>query len=57
VSNSGKMTGSVHVAETGLRQTRLAIALCTGVGFLAYLAAWIVIPVDTRFEMEAVMAD
>lgn len=57
MSNSGKMTGSVHVAETGLRQTRLAIALCTGVGFLAYLAAWIVIPVDTRFEMEAVMAD
>jgi phage shock protein C len=24
----------------------LAIALCTGVGFLAYLAAWIVIPSD-----------
>jgi len=29
-----------------MRVLWLAIALCTGVGFLAYLAAWIVIPSD-----------
>lgn len=28
----------------------LGIALCTGVGFLVYLAAWIVIPSDACFE-------
>jgi phage shock protein C len=28
----------------------LGIALCTGVGFLVYLAAWIVIPGDYGFE-------
>ena len=27
----------------------LGIALCTGVGFIAYLAAWIVIPSDYGF--------
>jgi phage shock protein PspC (stress-responsive transcriptional regulator) len=25
----------------------LALALCTGVGFLAYLAAWIIMPKET----------
>ena len=30
----------------------LIIALCTGVGFLAYLAAWIVIPADYGFEFQ-----
>ena len=29
-----------------MRVLWLGIALCTGVGFLAYLAAWIVIPAD-----------
>jgi phage shock protein C len=33
-----------------MRVLWLGIALCTGVGFLAYLAAWIVIPNDYGFE-------
>ena len=33
-----------------MRVIWLGVALCTGVGFLAYLAAWIVIPSDARFE-------
>lgn len=34
------------VDVTLMRVLWLGIALCTGVGFLAYLAAWIVIPND-----------
>ena len=34
-----------------MRVLWLCIALCTGVGFLAYLAAWIVIPSDYGYEM------
>jgi phage shock protein C len=34
----------------------LGIALCTGVGFLVYLAAWIVIPSDYGFEIRDVTA-
>jgi phage shock protein C len=33
-----------------MRVLWLGIALCTGVGFLAYLGAWIVIPADYGFE-------
>ena len=33
-----------------MRVLWLGIALCTGVGFLAYLAAWIVIPSDYGVE-------
>ena len=33
-----------------MRVIWLGVALCTGVGFLAYLAAWIVIPSDARVE-------
>ena len=33
-----------------MRVLWLGLALCTGVGFLAYLAAWIAIPADTGFE-------
>ena len=33
-----------------MRVIWLGVALCTGVGFLAYLAAWIVIPSDARLE-------
>lgn len=29
-----------------IRTVWLAIALCTGVGFLAYLAAWMIVPSD-----------
>jgi phage shock protein PspC (stress-responsive transcriptional regulator) len=31
----------------------LGIALCTGVGFIVYLAAWIVIPSDYGYDYEA----
>jgi phage shock protein C len=34
----------------------LGIALCTGVGFLVYLAAWIVIPSDGGLETRPAMA-
>jgi len=34
----------------------LGIALCTGVGFLVYLAAWIVIPSDYGFATHPAMA-
>lgn len=33
----------------------LGIALCTGVGFLVYLAAWIVIPSDGGFTTHPAM--
>lgn len=33
-----------------MRVLWLGIALCTGVGFIAYLAAWIVIPSDYGYE-------
>jgi phage shock protein C len=39
-----------------MRVIWLGIALCTGVGFLAYLAAWIVIPSDARYASREVMA-
>ena len=38
-----------------VRALWLGIAICTGVGFLAYLAAWIVIPGDAGFEVSDVM--
>src|SRR5580658_2855194 len=38
-----------------MRVIWLGVALCTGVGFLAYLAAWIVIPSDARFETRGVI--
>ena len=38
------------VDVTLMRVLWLGIALCTGVGFLAYLAAWIVIPSDYGVE-------
>lgn len=34
----------------------LGVALCTGVGFLLYLAAWIVIPSDQGLEPRPVVA-
>jgi phage shock protein C len=39
-----------------MRVIWLGVALCTGVGFLAYLAAWIVIPGDARYATRDVMA-
>jgi phage shock protein C len=38
-----------------MRVVWLGIALCTGVGFLAYLAAWIVIPSDYGVETREMM--
>ena len=34
----------------------LAVALCTGVGFLAYLAAWIIMPADRGLEARVGLA-
>jgi phage shock protein C len=36
------------------RVLTLVLALCTGVGFLAYIAAWIVIPSDRGLEPERI---
>jgi len=37
-----------------VRVLTLVLALCTGVGFLAYIAAWIVIPSDHGFVPERI---
>jgi phage shock protein C len=39
-----------------VRVLTLGIALCTGVGFCVYIAAWIVIPSDARPETRAIAA-
>jgi phage shock protein C len=39
-----------------MRVLWLCIALCTGVGFIAYLAAWIVIPSDYGYDPHESMA-
>jgi phage shock protein C len=41
---------------TLVRVVWLAVALCTGFGFLAYLAAWLVIPSDFGREPSPAMA-
>jgi phage shock protein C len=38
-----------------VRVLTLGIALCTGVGFCAYLAAWIIMPSDACFETRVVV--
>lgn len=40
-----------------MRVLWLGIALCTGVGFIVYLAAWIVIPSDYGYEMHDARLD
>jgi phage shock protein PspC (stress-responsive transcriptional regulator) len=37
-----------------MRVIWLGLALCTGIGFLAYLAAWIVIPSDSGHAPAAI---
>jgi len=44
-----------EVDVTLVRVLWLAIALTTGVGFLAYLAAWIIMPSDHGAEARVVM--
>lgn len=39
-----------------VRVLTLGIALCTGVGFLVYIAAWIVIPSDEGMEPRQVFS-
>jgi phage shock protein C len=41
---------------TLMRVLWLGIALCTGVGFLAYLAAWIVLPSDANLRTDNALA-
>ncbi|MBZ5623900.1 MAG: PspC domain-containing protein [Acidobacteriia bacterium] len=43
----------LEVDVTLIRAIWLAVAITTGVGFLAYFAAWIVIPSDHGREMQA----
>jgi phage shock protein PspC (stress-responsive transcriptional regulator) len=40
---------------TLIRVLFLIVAFCTGVGFLAYLVAWIVIPSDHGLEMRRIV--
>jgi phage shock protein PspC (stress-responsive transcriptional regulator) len=46
----------LDVDVTMVRVLWLGIALCTGVGFLVYLAAWIVVPSDHGLKMTPTMA-
>jgi len=46
----------LNVDVTLVRVITLALAICTCVGFLAYVAAWIVIPADYGFETREVIA-
>jgi phage shock protein C len=39
-----------------IRVLALGFALCTGVGFFVYLAAWIIIPSDDCFDMRQIPA-
>jgi len=41
------------VDVTLVRVIWLAVAICTGVGFIAYLAAWIIIPSDYGLVRQA----
>ena len=46
---AGVCAGFARYLEVDVNLVRvlwLAIALCTGVGFLAYLAAWMIMPSD-----------
>jgi phage shock protein C len=46
----------LEVDVTLVRVLTLAIALATGIGFLAYLAAWIIMPSDHGLEPRTVVA-
>jgi phage shock protein C len=39
-----------------IRVLWLAVAITTGVGFLAYIAAWLIMPSDRGFEMQMSVA-
>lgn len=45
-----------EVDVTLVRVIWLAVAICTGVGFLAYLAAWMIIPSDYGLVRNATTA-
>jgi phage shock protein C len=56
---AGVCSGFARYFETDVTLIRvlwLAIALMTGVGFLAYLAAWIIVPSDHGLEPGPVLA-
>jgi len=46
----------MNVDVTLVRVVTLALAICTCVGFLAYVAAWIVIPSDYGHEPNEIVA-
>lgn len=45
-----------HVDVTLVRVLTLAVAICTCVGFVAYIAAWIIIPADYGYEPRGIAA-
>ena len=45
----------LEVDVTLVRVLWLAVALTTGVGFLAYIAAWLIMPSDHGFDARAVV--
>jgi hypothetical protein len=47
VDPSALASTRLRAADILLDRAAVALALCTGVGFLAYLAAWIIMPKDT----------
>ena len=56
---AGVCAGFAHylgVDVTLMRVLWLGIALCTGVGFLVYLAAWMVIPADYGYQPGMIQA-
>ena len=46
----------LEVDVTLVRVLWLAIALCTGIGFIAYPVAWLLMPSDRGMEPQAVLA-
>ena len=56
---AGVCAGFARYLEVDVVMVRvlwLGIALCTGVGFFVYLAAWIIIPSDACFDTRDIAA-
>ena len=56
---AGVCAGFARYFEVDVNLARiawLAIALCTGVGFLAYVAAWLIVPSDHGADSSAALA-
>jgi phage shock protein C len=56
---AGVCAGFARYLEVDLILVRvvwLAVAVCTGIGFIAYLAAWMIMPSDYGMDARPVMA-